>query len=254
MRIALHAVGEAGRRAGRILLAERDLAALGLYGHEGAPVSDRRTMAIRELTGFTVLATDDEGAADAFAGIAADDGLSCVLTAASVDPAVAERFTPAGTTLLVGANLAQGIAESLAVHEMARTDEIRAITVAWTVPGKPLRRGEAVAFPDPVGARWGRKLTKGRRDGTPVRIEVPIGGDWAAASAEVTGRIGGETVTRLVGVADHADHLAGIALAAGAIAVATGAYGPGVRRPSDAAPAYLEAALRVGLGVAALTE
>lgn len=253
MRIALHAVGNAGSRAGRILLAERDLAALGLYGHKGSSVNDRRTIAIRELTGFDVLATDDEGAADAFAGIAADDGLSCVLTAESVDPTVAERFTQTGTTLLVGANLASGIAESLAAHEMARVDRVHRTTLAWTVPGKPLRRGEAVAFPEPVGARWGRKTTDRGEEG-PTRIEVPIGGEWGAASAEVHGTVGEEPVTRLVGVADHADHLSGIALAAAAIAVARGAYGPGPHRPADSAPAYLEAALRIGLGVAAFTE
>jgi hypothetical protein len=66
----------------------------------------------------------------------------------------------------------------------------------------------------------------------------------------VTGRFAGKTVERLVGVADQRDHLEGIALAAGAIAVASGAFAPGGHTPADAPPAYLGAALGVGLGVA----
>ena len=45
-------------------------------------------------------------------------------------------------------------------------------------------------------------------------------------------------------------HLGEIALAAGAIAVAEGAFPPGIHRPAVSAEAYLAAALRIGLGVA----
>lgn len=249
MRIALHAVGDAGRRAGRILLAERDLAALGLYGNDDSHVADRRTIVIRELKGFDVLATDDVDAASAFAGIALDDGIPCVLTADAVDPELGGRYAAAGLTLLIGSGSVSSIAASLASHEVARTDEAVAVTVAWTIPGKPLHRGRAAAFPDPVGGRWGRLVGR-----SPDRIEVPVAGEWAGAVATVRGRVAGELVQRVVGVADHRGHLEGIALAAGTLAVLAGGFGPGLHRPGDAPEAYLSAALRVGLGVAAFTE
>ncbi|MEX0825806.1 MAG: hypothetical protein WD184_03460 [Acidimicrobiia bacterium] len=246
MRIAIHAVGEAGRRAALILLAERELVALGMYGYTG-PVSERRTIKIRELTGYDPLATDDAAAASSLAGIAADDGISCVVTADQIDPEVTRRFTDSGLTLLAGANLS-GIAESLTAHEVARTDQVTRTVTAWTVPGKPLRRGEPVAFPEPVGARWGEVV--GRGDGS-IRIRVPIEGEWAGASATVIGDADGEHISRVVGVADLGHHLDGIALAAGALMVAEGAVGPGFLRPGDHPEQYLAAALRVGLEVAA---
>lgn len=254
MRIALHSSDETARRAGRILLAERSLTALGLYGHEGGGTGDRRTMIIRELDGFDVLASDDPELASALAGIAVDDGLSCVVVVDQVDDGLADRFTAAGATLLLGANLKSGIARSLVAHETTRSGDIESTLVAWTVPGKPRRRGQAVAFPDPVGPRWGRLIGKRRKAGPHRSVQVPIAGEWAAASVAVTGLRGGERTHRVIGVADHANHLDGVALAAGVIAVAEGAYGPGVRTPDEHADAYLAAALRVGLGVAAYTE
>lgn len=247
MRIAIHSVGETGRRAALILLAERDLTALGLYGEQRRRAEDRRTIVIRSLDGFDPLVTDDVDAASGLAGIAADDGISCVLTADEVDPDIARRFT--AQTLLLGANLS-GLADSLAAHEVARTDDVTETTAAWTVPGKALRRGDAVAFPEPVGARWGAERDRGSAS---RRIEVPLDGEWAGAAATVTGFSSGEPVQRVVGVADLAAHLDGIALAAGALVVAEGSVPPGVHRPGDHPEAYLAAALRVGLEVAAYT-
>ena len=253
MRIALHAVGEVGNRTGKVLLAERDLTALGLYGSPNRG-GDRRTMAITELTGFDVLVTDDPDAGIALAGIAVDEDMSCVLAAElDPEPQLAGRFEAAGRTLLVGADLAGGIAETLAAHEVARTDSDLQLTIAWTEEGRPRRKGEAVPFPDPVGARWGERVEHRGHDPVPtVRVAVPHEGRWAAAVAQVTGSLGGEGVDRIVGVADEKHHLGAIALAAGALTVAEGRFDPGLCRPRDAAHAYLETALRLGLGVAAL--
>jgi hypothetical protein len=253
MRVALHATGDVGRRAGRILLAERRLVALGLYGHEGPPFADRKVMVIRDPTGYDVLATDDPEVASAMAGIAADDGLHCVVTARHVDEGLHERFVAAGRSLLVGADHALGLAASLASHEVARPAHIGATTVAWTAPGKPRRRGVPIPFPEPVGPRWGRKVEVEGFHPSVRTVEIPLAGTWAAATVTVTGSEGADRVRRVVGFADHADHLAGIALAAGVIAVAEGAYRPGACRPVDAAEAYLAGALRVGLGIAAYT-
>ena len=243
MRIALHAAGEVGRRAGRILLAEKDLIALGMYGQTGG-TEDRRTMAIRSLTGYDPLITDAHDARS-FALIAAEEGMSCVVAAEPrVDRRMARHFLDAGATLLVGAALGGGIAETLAAHERARTDRDRAVTIAWTTEGRPTRRGEAIPFPDPLGPRWGslsgRSHRRRKTPGIPVtRLTAPVDGEWAGAIVRVSGERVGIPVEQIVGVADHGDHLAAIALAAGAIAVAEGAYPPGVHRPAVASEAYL---------------
>jgi hypothetical protein len=250
VRLALHADGAVGRRAGRILLGERDLAALGRYGDTETRIEDRRTTAIRSLTGYELLVTDAPDGAS-FARIAVDEGLHAVL---SVDTPVPDELAEAarrrGLTVLVGADLGPGIAETLAAHEAARTARPVRVRVAWTQPGVPLRRGIAVPFPDPVGPRWGRSIS---REGSMERVAVPMQGPWAAALATVSGRIAGRRGERTVGVADDEAHLRAIALAAGALCVAEGAYEPGVRRPADNAPAYLAASLRIGMDVASFT-
>lgn len=256
MRIALHATGDIGQRAGRILLAEPSLTALGLYGARGA-TEDRRTMAITDLDGFHLLVTDDDSPRP-LAAIAIEEGIACV---AAAEPRVGKRlargFLDAGTTFLVGANPATGIAETLAAHELAQTDREDEVLIAWTRPGRPSRRGLALPFPDPVGPRWGdregKKPRRRTRGPAVTRASAPVNGPWAAAIAKVAGIRDGHPVEQIVGIADDEAHLAAISLASGAIAVAEGSYPPGIHRPAVAAEAYLAAALRVGLGVATYT-
>ncbi|MCJ7725893.1 MAG: hypothetical protein MUP76_05835 [Acidimicrobiia bacterium] len=256
MRIALHADGEVGKRAGRILLAEPDLVALGMYGNtRGA--EDRRTTAIRSLTGYNPLVTDAPDGR-AFAAIAAEEGVSCVVAGRPrIDRRLARKFLDRGLTLLVASDLSGGIAETLAAHELVSADLDSAVAISWTEEGRPLRRGEAIPFPDPVGPRWGSRLgprPRRRQSGTIItRFVVPVPGEWAGAAVRVTGTRDGHTVKQIVGVADHGIHLGAIALAAGAIAVAEGSYPPGVHQPSVAADSYLSVALRIGLGVASHT-
>jgi hypothetical protein len=250
MRLALHADGPVGRRAGRILLGERDLTALGRYGESEARVEDRRTTAIRHLAGYQLLATDAPDGL-AFARVALEEGVHVVLSAdTDVPDDLAGAARASGLTMLVGADLGPGIAETLAAHEATRTTRTVAIRVAWTEPGTPLRRGVAVPFPDPVGPRWGRVVEKSE---SIERVVVPAPGPWAGALATVSGRVSGRRSERTVGVADDHDHLRAIALAAGVLAVAGSAYGPGTHRPGDAPAAYLEAALRVGMDVASFS-
>jgi hypothetical protein len=64
--------------------------------------------------------------------------------------------------------------------------------------------------------------------------------------------VGGATTTRIVGVADDADHLRALALAAGAV-VAAQTDLTGAIEPRDVAEDYLTVAMRMGLGVAAYT-
>ncbi|MFQ5947508.1 MAG: hypothetical protein ACE5KX_01430 [Acidimicrobiia bacterium] len=258
MRIAIHATEEVGTRAGRIMLAERDLKAMGLFEYEGRKFDDRRIVPATELAHFDVVVSDDLHRPERLAEIAAEASISCVLRADFVPLDDLEaRFSGPGTTLLVGANLAQGIAATLAAHELARTNEVLDLTLGWTVEGRPRRRGEAIPFPDPVGARWAQEVEvddSDGRDSVPVhRFVAPIEGEWAGAMARVTGVDGDGVAQRVVGVADHVNHLEAIALAAGALAVAANGYEPGVRRPEEAPERYLEAALGIGMAVATYT-
>jgi len=254
VRIALNAVGDVGQRAGRILHAESALDALGLYGHSaGIATEDRRMTAVRDISGFDVLISDTSLDALAIAAIAGQEAISCVLSCdAAPNADLAALFRSRGRTLLVGSALGSGIATTLALRELDHSQGQGRITIAWTEPGRPLRRGEAVPLPDPIGARWGRELPRRPGDGLPIeRIVVPIDGPWTGAVARIRSVAGKSE--RVVGVVDHGTHLDAIALAAGAIAVAEGSYGPGARLPADNAEAYLAAALRIGLEVAAFS-
>jgi hypothetical protein len=248
VRIARNAIGEVGVRTGRILTAERDLVALGLYGDGTSIGQDRRTIPISSLTGFDLLVTDDVDGGSALAALAADDGLSCAIPGEASDD-VRDRFEHSGDSVLITHCSVEGLAETLAAHEAARADDPAETVIAWTEEGSPLRRGEAVAFPDPVGARWGKRR---RSAGTTTRIAVPVDGDWAGATATVVGRVGGGRETRIVGVADQRAHLEALALAAGAVAAVRTDL-TGVITPKDVAEEYLAAALHMGLGIAAYT-
>ena len=122
------------------------------------------------------------------------------------------------------------------------------MTVGWTEPGRPLRRGEPLAFPDPVGGLWA--VERPRRSGF-RSFAAPTNSQWAGAMAKVTLATPEGVATRIVGVADLATHLEALALAAGALTI--GAYGWGVQRPAAAADRYLDAMIAAGLGVATHT-
>ena len=236
MRVAIHQTSEIANRAGRVLLAERSLTALGLV--DSAPSGrNERVERVTALADYDVVFSDADDPVD-IAHRAAQAGVACVVRAETAPPWTATR------PLLVGATLGGAIAPALAVHEAAATAADEPVTLAWTVPGRPLRRGTAVAFPDPVGSLWAD-----RRDPGPAgtRLVAPVGGEWAAAMAMV-GPAG--TPRRVVGIADLAAHLDALALAAGVKTVATGGFAPGVRTAADAAEPYLLSALGMGLEVA----
>ena len=243
MRIALQHTSEVGVRAGRILLGERNLERLGLV--DGRPAeTDPRVTSARDLGEFDVLASDTHEAADSIIGKCLGAGIDCVVW--GEPPSAESRRSSMETVVLIGSNLASGVAPCLAAHEAAVAGEIDDISLAWTEPGTPLRRGEPIPFPEPVGAKWAVR----RSQTTPRAFVAPVAGDWAAALARVSSSDRNGSVTRVVGVADLAVHLEALALVAGVLAVADGAYRPGLRSPADAPQAYLDRALRLGLEVA----
>jgi hypothetical protein len=253
VRLALHPTSEIGHRAGRILLAEAGLEALGIYGHRGTGTEERRATAITSLAGYAVLASDDTVAPLDLARIAVEDRLSCVL-AADTDPPpdLVERFAARGVTLLLAASL-PGLAEALAHRAAGSRSEPGALLLAWTRPGKPGGREVAVPFPAPVGARWGTPVAARAGDAaTTTRVEVPLEGPWAGALARMTTGARRRRQERLVAVADDRRHLEAIALAAGALLLARGDTPPGACRPGAVAAEYLGICLAVGLEVAGL--
>lgn len=248
MRLALRATGEVATRAGRILLAERSLTALGL-------VDQRPTEKDPRLEYVEVLATYDALITDAVQPIddiemALNAGISCVVwvDAEEAHDEYHDDFAAAGLRLITGCNLASGIAPALVTHEVATTDNVLETSIAWTEPGTPRRRGRAVPFPDPVGSRWAEECSTSLADRCYV---ARVNGEWAAAMAQVTGASEAGVVTRIVGVSDLAVHLEALALAGGAIVV--GDFPSGSSHPADEAEIYLSRLLDAGLDVAAHT-
>lgn len=244
MRIAIRASGEVGRRATLILLSEPGLDELGVIGEGTVTARSHRIRDAGDLGDYDVIVTDG-------ADPGPDDAIDAGVPLVTWEELPRTDLPSESPTILSGASLSQAIAPSLASHEVAQTSEVLELLVAWTFPGTRLRRGEAVPFPDPVGPLWATEVDNSPISGIPARrLAAPISGDWAGASARVTGVIDDGVVQRVVGVADHASHLEGIALAAAAVCVANASYPPGHQTAEMAAESFLAKALEIGLEVA----
>ena len=143
MRLAIHQTGEVATRAGRILLAERSLTALGLIDKYPTEPDDRLEH-VEVLATYDALVTDAEQPATQIEA-ALNAGINCVVwgDADGAEEEYDEAFTAAGLHLLTGCNLGSGIAPSLTAHEVAGAETVLEVTTAWTEPGSPRRRGEA---------------------------------------------------------------------------------------------------------------
>lgn len=247
MRIAIRATGEVGRRAALILIGEPGLAELGVIGEGTVTARNHQIRTASGLGEYDVIVTD-EPEPDPEEAIAAETSLVTW-------EEMAGRAAEEEVTILSGASLGRAIAPTLASHEVAQTSEILEVEVAWTVPGSRQRRGEPVPFPDPVGPLWASEVDTTPIAGIPARrLVAPLPGDWAGASARITGVIDDGVVQRVVGVADLASHLEAIALATGALCVATGVFPSGHHTPEIAAEPFLAKALQLGLEVASYVQ
>lgn len=236
MRIALDHTSEIGVRAGRLLLGEPDLEMLGIIRRD-VKDRDRRLNRVDTVTDFDAVVTDDPDST--ILAEALEAGIPCVLWADTVDTAI----DASEATVLTGSNLVSGIGRSLAEREAADDTQI---LFAWTEPGKPIRSGEPVSFPAPVGPRWGtrRGMTNRRLD-----VAAPVPDEWAGIVVRSTTN----AEVRTFGIADLATHLEAIALASGAVVAALGLVPVGIHGPEESADSYLAAALRIGLDIAAFT-
>jgi hypothetical protein len=248
MRLALHATGEVATRAGRVLLAERGVTALGLV-NQNPTERDPRLERVEVLATYDALLTD-AAAPEADIEMALTAGVNCAVwvDADEAFDRYGDAFAEAELRLLTGCNLGTGIAPSLLAHEVASIATVLETTTAWTEPGSPRRRGRAIPFPEPIGSRWANEHRTPYADRAYV---ARVGGEWAAAMAQVTGASVSGVVTRVVGVADLAVHLEALSLAVGGMLV--GDYPPGCSRPADLADEYLARLLDAGLDVASHT-
>lgn len=244
MRIALHATSEVGSRCGRILLAEGELEALGLVGRKPASDRDPRVHPVRHLDGWDLLVSD---------ALPTRRDLP-VPTVIAPDRS---RTDGPRNGLLAGCNLASGLGAALAAHQASLAGEPLEVLVAWTEQGSPLRRGEPLPFPDPVGPHWGSPedpLPWVPPTGVVRLLSARAEGRWAGVIARVTSA-GAEGVTaRTLGVSDERSHLEAIALAAGALTAYEVGLEGSLRWPWDYGSRYLDRALRVGLEVASFVE
>lgn len=216
---------------------------LDLLGIVRRDVKDRgpRIRRIDDLSGFDAVVTDDPDST--ILDEAVTEGVPCVLWADSFD----RQTDTKGVPVLVGANFVTGIGQSLTTRETDIAGPNAQILFAWTEPGKPLRHGQPLTFPEPVGPRWGtrRRMTTRRLD-----VVAPVPDEWAGVIVRSTT---GEA-SRTLGIADLATHLEAIALASGAVMAASGFVSSGAHRPDEMADQYVLSALRIGLDIASFTE
>lgn len=247
MRIALHQTSEIGVRTAQVLLAEPQLTVLGLVAQRPSDRHDTRLETAEDLTTYDVLVSDDAVEAEQQAVSALEAGISCVLWDGGDDipDELGESFVARGRVLITGASLGNAIAPVLANHEVARDGEVLGTMWAWTERGRPLRRGEAIPFPQPVGDRWARERP---HPGNGRTFVAPVDDEWAGAMAKVTSGSTDGLVSRIIGVADLGVHLEAIALSAAALCVAD--YPFGVVGVPDRGDSFLATCLRIGLDVA----
>ncbi|MBT8215214.1 MAG: hypothetical protein HKN74_14460 [Acidimicrobiia bacterium] len=250
MRVAVQPIGEVGRRVARVLQAEPAVDEVVAWGVEEAG----RLRVVERLEMADVAVTDSHKPrplADACL-----EGATSLVTSLSWDDEPVREFAEAGLSLVVGANIETGLAAGLALQEAALMDEPLEVRLAWTVHGKPRRRGEPIPFPEPVGSRWAREVDpQGWDSPIPIRtFEAPVDGGWVAAMAQVSGALDDGIQRTIVGTADHGAYLAAIALAAAVVPAGQHAY-PSGRSWAFASPsAYLDRALAAGLDVASYHE
>lgn len=234
MKVLIDATGEVGQRAANVLLAERDVAFIGVW-KSTATKRTARTGAASDVTGFDIAVSDSLVPRPDLIARCAVAGIPVVLWADDTGAPPG----PAATPVVTGANVGSALTAALLTHPTARPEPEEPVLVAWTEPGKPHRRGEKIVFPDPVGESKAKRRAPGR-------YVARRQDDWAGAVV----RVGPEEAPRVVGVADHAAHLEALVLSATTLITADGAFDPGVHEAASAGEQLLNALRRVELDVA----
>jgi len=234
MRIAIDGTDEIAARTARVLFAERDVSHIG-FMQSGMPQLGKRTAPAEDLETYDVVVSTGETAATDLIARASVLGVPLVLW--HDEPGL--HRGPSTMPVVVSANLGSGLAPSLVHHPSAAVTSSDTVKIAWTELGRPLRKGEAVTFPDPVGPRWAAKRGNGQ-------LVARTTDEWSGAIVTVRGP-GGE---RIVGVSDLGTHLEALTLASVALLTAGGTYGPSIGDASEHGAELLERAMEMELDVA----
>ena len=197
------------------------------------------------VVGWNVLAVDN--LAEAYLPRileAAENGIPVVVGA---DLPV--RFSAPDSPFVCNASNGAGLAAALARYMSPEDAPHLETRLAWTVAGRPLRAGQAVTFPEPVGPLWAGRHPA---DGTKATCYVaPTDSGWAAVRVglNVADSNGGRRM--VLGISDHHDYLSAASFGAAILAAAKGAYPAGLSRgPGDSKGIFIEIAQEAGLRVA----
>lgn len=234
MRIALDASTEVGARAGRVFLAEDSVDYLGTI-QPSSQSSSRRTGPAGDLASYDVIVSDGTTSATDLVARASVLEVPLVLW---LDEPTLHRGSST-VAVVAGANMGSALTQSLLHHPSAEIVADDVVTIAWTEPGSPLRKGTAIAFPDPVGVVWTHERSE-------QQFVARTEGEWGGAVISVTGIAG----DRIVGIADHAAHLEALTLAATALIAADGAYETGIQDAAVQSNRLMAKALELELEVA----
>ena len=234
MRVLVEATGEVGQRTAQVLLSQASVDWVGILRSTNAKRSKRSGPASGPQ-GYDIAVTDAPGSPSSLIAQCAVTGIPVVVWADATDVAPGNAVIP----IVLAANAGSALPSALLSHPTAALDDDDPVTVAWTEPGKPKRRGETIVFPEPVGRSVARQRSAGE-------LVATVDGKWAA----VVAHIGSDDDRRIVGVADHAAYLEALVLGAVVLAAAAGAYPPGVHRAGDAGEHLLNALDQVELDIA----
>ena len=234
MKVAIDGTGEVAARTARVLYAEAAVTHIGFMQSE-MPRLGTRSGTAKDLSGYDVIVSTGETPATDLTARASVYGVPLVLWK---DETGLHRG-PAASPVAVAANVGSTLAPSLAHHPSAAVTDADTVTIAWTEPGRPFRRGEPVTFPEPVGPVWAQKRSKGR-------LVARTSDDWGGAVLIAVGPQG----ERIVGVSDHAGHLEAITLAAVTMLAADGGYDAMIQDASSQGREVLTRAMDMELDVA----
>lgn len=235
MRVLVEAIGEVGQRTANILLAESTVEYIGVW-NSPATRRTRRSGPASDIDGFDVALSDSSTPRAELVARCSVAGIPIVLWADAPHIAPGASVVP----IVTAANVGSALTAALLAHPTASPENGEPTVVAWTEPGKPHRRGELIAFPDPIGVSTAQERSPGR-------FVVHRADEWAGAVV----RVGPPEAPRVVGVADHAAHLEALVLAATTLITAEGAFEPGVHTAASRGEQLLNALRNVELDIAA---
>lgn len=217
-----------------MLFAERSVSHIG-FMQSGMVRLGARTAEAAELDTYDVIVSTGETPATDLVAQASVLGIPLVLWRDEPNLHRGSSTIP----VIASANVGSALAPSLAHHPSAGVTNSDTVTIAWTEPGTPFRRGEAVTFPDPVGPVWARERTKGH-------LVARTSQNWSGAVVRVRGPSG----ERIIGVSDHGAHLEAITLASVTLLAARGAYDSRIGEASAKGSEVLAKAMEMELDVA----